>query len=121
MGIDKGVGQDGKNAATIKSIDEHIDGFGTLMQSCLADHYLGKRVRMSGLLKSKDVSEWAGFWLRIDQKGSQQSLGFTTCMMGRKTGHAGTNDWTNAKSFWMFHSMLSFGWGLAVRYRTDLV
>ncbi len=98
MGIDKGVGQDGKNAATIKSIDEHIDGFGTLMQSCLADHYLGKRVRMSGLLKSKDVVEWAGFWLRIDQKGSQQSLGFDNMHDGKEDrSMTGTNDWTKCE------------------------
>jgi hypothetical protein len=32
MGIDKGAGQDGKNAATIKSIEKMIKGFGTLMQ-----------------------------------------------------------------------------------------
>ncbi len=98
MGIDKGAGQDGKNAATIKSIDENINGFGTLMQSCLADQYLGKRVRMSGLLKSKDVSDWAGFWLRIDQKGSQQSLGFDNMHDGKEDkSMTGTNDWTKCE------------------------
>src|SRR5688572_22511177 len=53
MSIDKGAGQDGKNAATIKSIDKMIDGFGTLMQQCKPDKYLGKRVRMTGLVKSE--------------------------------------------------------------------
>lgn len=98
MGIDKGAGQDGKNAATIKSIDENINGFGTLMQSCLADQYLGKRVRMSGLLKSKDVSDWAGFWLRIDKKGSQESLGFDNMHDGKEDkSMTGTNDWTKCE------------------------
>ena len=60
MGIDKGAGQNGTNAATIKSIDKKIDGFGTLMQNCLPDNYIGKRVRMSGFLKTKDVSDWSG-------------------------------------------------------------
>lgn len=98
MGIDMGAGQDGKNAATIKSIDETISGFGTLMQICLADHYLGKRVRMSGLLKSKDVSDWAGFWLRIDQKGGQQSLDFDNMHDGKEDKSLkGTNDWTKCE------------------------
>jgi len=67
MGTDKGAGRDGKNAATIKSTAKKISGFGTLMQQCLPDKYLGKRVRMSGYMKSKDVDSWAGFWFRVDQ------------------------------------------------------
>jgi hypothetical protein len=50
MGVDKGAGQDGKNAATIKSNKDKIKGFGTLMQNALPDNYLGKRVRMSAML-----------------------------------------------------------------------
>ncbi len=74
MGIDKGAGQDGKNAATIKSIDKKIIGFGTLMQDCLPDKYLGKRIRMSGYMKSKDVNDWAGFWLRVDNELSFDNM-----------------------------------------------
>lgn len=76
MGIAKGAGEDGKNCATIKSIDKVIEGFGTLMQQCLPGKYLGKRVRMSGIVKSENVSAWAGLWLRVDQAGSTQSLSF---------------------------------------------
>ncbi len=76
MGIDKGAGQSGKNAATIKSKDFTIDGFGTLMQQSSPDKYLGKRVRMTGYVKTENVASWAGLWLRIDQSGSQQPLSF---------------------------------------------
>ncbi|HCS19171.1 MAG TPA: hypothetical protein DIW47_01175 [Bacteroidetes bacterium] len=95
MGIDKGSGQDGKNAATIKSTAKKIKGFGTLMQNCKPDNYLGKRVRMSGLVKTKDVSDWAGLWFRIDQKGTNESLGFDNMHDG-KTDRSikGTTDWT---------------------------
>jgi len=94
MGIDKGAGQDGKNAATIKSTDKKISGFGTLMQNCLPDNYLGKRVRMSGLLKTKDVSDWAGLWFRIDDKGEGGSLGFDNMKDGKKDRSVkGTTDW----------------------------
>ena len=87
--VESGVG---KNCATIKSISKKIDGFGTLMQSCLPDKYLGKRVRMSGYLKSKDVAEWAGFWMRVDQPNSTplNSLSFDN-MEDRAI--KGTTDW----------------------------
>lgn len=95
MGIDKGAAQDGKNAATIKSMEENIEGFGTLMQNCLADNYTGKRVRMSGMMKSNDVADWAGFWFRIDKKGSTETLGFDNMHDGKTDRSVkGTTAWT---------------------------
>ena len=91
MGIDKGAGKDGKNAATIKSIDKKIEGFGTLMQQSKPDKYLGKRIRMTGFVKSENVSTWAGLWFRVDQAGSQQSLSFDN--MGDRP-IKGTTGWT---------------------------
>jgi len=44
-----------------------VDGFGTLMQQFTAEQYLGKRVRLSGVVKSQEVAEWAGLWLRVDK------------------------------------------------------
>ena len=76
MGLDKGAGQNSKNAATIKSIDKKIEGFGTLMQQSNPEKYLGKRVRMTGYVKSENITSWAGLWLRVDQSGSQQPLSF---------------------------------------------
>ena len=97
MGIDKGAGQDGKNAATIKSIDKKIKGFGTLMQNSLPDKYLGKRVRISGYLKTKDVSDWSGLWLRIDRKDGGR-LGFDNMHDGKKERSIkGTSDWTKCE------------------------
>ena len=91
MGIDKGSGQDGKNAATIKSIDKKIDGFGTLMQQSKPDKFLGKRVRMTGFVKSENVLNWAGIWLRVDETDSKQPLSFDN-MSDRPI--KGTTDWT---------------------------
>src|ERR1017187_3860125 len=84
MGIDKGAGKDGKNAATIKSIDKKIEGFGTLMQDRLPGKYLGKRIRMTGMLKTKDVSDWAGLWLRIDTKEPIKAVIFDNMHDGKK-------------------------------------
>ena len=94
MGVDKGVGKDGKNAATIRSIDKKIDGFGTLMQDCLPGQYLGQRIRMTGLFKAKDVSDWAGLWLRIDTKTPTKAAVFDNMHDGKKDiSVKGTTDW----------------------------
>lgn len=90
MGVDAGAGQSGKNAATIKSIESVSNGFGTLMQNSSASKYLGKRIRMTGYMKAKDVKSWAGFWLRVDKTGSQTSLAFDN-MQNRAV--QGTTDW----------------------------
>lgn len=94
MGTDKGAGQNGLNAATIKSIDKQITGFGTLMQQSMPGAYLGKRVRMTGYMKSSKVTSWAGLWLRVDQAGSTQSLSFDN-MSDRPI--KGTTEWTKCE------------------------
>ena len=93
MGINKGAGQDGKNAATIKSIPKKISkyDFGTLMQTCKAEKYIGKRIRMTGFIKSTDLSDWAGLWLRVDQYGSREDLAFDNM---EDRGIKGTTAWT---------------------------
>ena len=91
MGIEKGAGQNGKNAATIKSIDKKIDGFGTLMRQCVPDKYLGKRIKMTAFVKTENVKNWAGLWLRVDQAGSNQPLSFDN-MSDRPI--KGSTNWT---------------------------
>lgn len=90
MYADKHIAQEGKCCATIKSTYENISGFGTLMQSCKPGKYLGKRIKMTGYVKSKDVKNWAGLWLRVDQLGSNSSLSFDN-MQDRAI--KGTTDW----------------------------
>lgn len=94
MGIDKGAGQNGDNAATIKSIDPKIDGFGTLMQDFQPGKYLDKRIRLTGLLKTKDVSNWAGLWVRIDTKTSVKAVVFDNMLNGKiDRSVKGTTNW----------------------------
>ena len=57
-------------SAYLKSKENVTDGFGTLMQNFSANNYLGKSVRLSAFVKSEDVKDWAGLWMRVD-KGSQ--------------------------------------------------
>jgi hypothetical protein len=41
-------------------------GFGTLMQSISATRYAGRRVRFAAAVRTHEVSDWAGLWLRVD-------------------------------------------------------
>lgn len=94
MGLDSAVQKDGKVAATIKSVDANIDGFGTLMSTSLPDQYLGKRIRMSGYLRTKDVSDWSGYWLRVDGGDPQAALEFDNMHDGKTDRSVtGTTDW----------------------------
>lgn len=89
MGLDEKGGIDKGKCATIQSKDSTINGFGTLMQSVSADSFKGKMVRMSGYIKSADVKEWAGFWMRIDLKN--QEMGDFDNMENRSV--KGSTDW----------------------------
>lgn len=97
MFVDSSAAKDGKNAASIKSIpdEEPTEGFGTLMQTIKADKFLGKRIRMSGYIKSKNVTEWSGFWLRVDNVDYTKALAFDNMRDG-KTDRAvrGTSNWS---------------------------
>lgn len=94
MGLDSAVQKDGKVAATIKSIDANIDGFGTLMSTSLPDQYLGKRIRLSGYLRTKDVSDWSGYWMRVDGGDPLVALEFDNMHDGKTDRSVtGTTDW----------------------------
>ena len=91
IGVDKSVYKTGNSSAFLESTDKKIDGFGTLMQTCLADEYLGKRIKMTAYVKSNAVSDWAGMWLRVDSKEQGKSLSFDN-MQDRPI--KGSKDWT---------------------------
>jgi AraC family transcriptional regulator len=66
IGIDPSVTHDGKACAFIKSADEKTQGLGTLKQKISANHYLGKRLRLTVWLKTENVRDTAGLWMRVD-------------------------------------------------------
>ena len=61
------------------------------MQTCSAKKYAGKRVRMSALVKSNNVDDWAGIWFRVDQFKSKEPLAFDN-MQNRPI--KGTSNWS---------------------------
>jgi hypothetical protein len=89
QGIDANVTFDGNKSAYLKSKEQEVEGFGTLMQKFRANIYHGKRLRFSAYVKAEEVEGWAGLWMRID--GSQGAmLGFDN-MQTRPI--KGTIDW----------------------------
>jgi hypothetical protein len=69
-GVDTEQTYQGLMSAFVKSKQSSVHGFGTLMQTVLAEQYKGKRVRLSGVVKSQDVAGWAGLWMRVDEGNS---------------------------------------------------
>ncbi len=53
-------------AAYLMAVKPESGRFGTLIQAIEADDYLGTRVRLSAWIKTKDVTGWAGMWMRVD-------------------------------------------------------
>jgi hypothetical protein len=65
------------------------NGMGTLMQETDAATYRGKHAHLSAFVRTSDVKEWTGLWLRIDGQAGK-SLGIDN-MSDR--GIQGTSDW----------------------------
>ncbi len=75
-GVDQTAIYNGLPSSFLKAKADQ-DGFGTLMQSFTAAKFQGQRVRMSGYVKSENVTRWAGLWVRVDGPGTQsQPLAF---------------------------------------------
>jgi hypothetical protein len=81
--------EDGGTVAYLRALEESPTGFGTLMQTISADGHRGQRIRMSGSVRSENVSNWAGMWMRID--GSDEApLKFDNM---RDRPISGSRDW----------------------------
>ncbi|MEM7350791.1 MAG: hypothetical protein AAF657_08295 [Acidobacteriota bacterium] len=92
MGTDTEVSAVGDSSSTIRSIKKRINGFGTLMQKIPAAEYHGKRIRLSGFMKTEGVKDWACFWLRVDGHKRKKMLAFDN--MKRRLIRGTREDWT---------------------------
>jgi hypothetical protein len=79
----------GQACGSVKSTGDGAKGFGTLTQGFLADNYQGKRLRMSGFVKTEGVEGWAGLWMRVDGK-DKTDLAFDNMS---KRSIKGSTDW----------------------------
>ena len=93
LGLLPGVVQDGHRVARLRLRGDvsQPSGFGALMQSIAATRYRRRRVRLSALLRTHEVTGWAGLWLRVD--GPREPL-LIDNMHDRPVRH--TTDWAEA-------------------------
>jgi len=75
MGIAEGAGENGKNAATIRSVRPDVVGYGRLMQTFSSEKYKGKRLKLTGYLRTKKVDKWAGLVMRVMGKTTNPVTG----------------------------------------------
>ncbi len=88
--LDSTVVYEGRYAACLKSKKKKAPDFATLRQGIDCDLYVGKKVKMSGYLKTEDVRNWASLWLRVDDV-NRRVMSFDN--MSRRA-LSGTKDWT---------------------------
>ena len=89
MGVDK----QSAGTALIESIAEG-DGFATLMQSIVAERFVGQKVRLKASLKTRDVAGSAVIWFRVDGERGRV-LRFDNLEQRKAQGPLnGSNDWT---------------------------
>ncbi len=89
MAIFTDFSHSGKQCAQIRAKEPNIDGFGTLMQTIDACGYTGSRIQLTGFIKSSELVDWAGLWMRVD--ADSQIVGFDN-MQNRAI--KGDSDWT---------------------------
>ena len=87
--VDHEVTHGGRASMSMRSIVAKPGTFRSVTQFVKADAYRGKRVRFAGYLKTRDVTDWCGLWLRVD--GPSQMLAFDNM---HSLALKGTNDWT---------------------------
>lgn len=89
VGVDRNETVGGLPSAYVQSIGSSVDGFGGMMQTTSAEAYVGKRVRLSGWIKTEEANDGGGrLWLRVD--GQQAGLQFDN-MNNRPV--KGTTEW----------------------------
>lgn len=88
IGVDKTISVSGGSSAFIESIRK-TSSFAGLLQTAKVGSFQGKRIRMSGWVRSEDVKGWAGLWFRVDAP-TRKAIGFDN-MVDRPI--KGTNDW----------------------------
>jgi len=86
--VDRQTKMNDKVSACIEATADDTPSFASLYQDFSSQNYKGKKVKFSGFVKTKDVSDWSGIWMRVDD--SNQVLAFDNMEDRRITG---TNDW----------------------------
>jgi hypothetical protein len=79
----------GKAAHFIRYKGGDAGDFGTLMQMVSPKNYAGKRVRFQAMVRTRDVGNWAGLWMKADTP-ARRSAAFYNSQDKPVTG---SSDW----------------------------
>ncbi len=90
VGTDNSTFESGSSSAYIISSNTTGKEFGNLMQAISAKEYLGKRLQLTGWIKTENVTGRCQMWMRIDGKKQGEMLSFDNMGMRPITG---TTDW----------------------------
>ena len=93
-GVDKTVVKDGKPSAQIATTNILKEGT-SMCQVFSAEKYKGKRVKLSGYLKTEGAEASAGLWLRVDGKNTN-GLAYA-CLPGGYASLRGDTDWQDVR------------------------
>jgi hypothetical protein len=93
IGRDQITKQAGVASARLKATQSNPAGFASMMQVCAADRFRGKRLRLSGWLKTENVGRRAGFWLRVDGLSAGKSVPLAVDAM-KDRPILGSHDWS---------------------------
>lgn len=92
--LDSKVFQNGQNSALLESVNESQSDFYTLMQTMTVKDFSGKRVKMTGFIKSEGTNVMGSMWIRIDDIGNKVTADFDNMMDRPVTGNS---DWTKCE------------------------
>lgn len=79
-----------KEVYYLKSIENVESGFGTIMKQIQPGEYLGKRIRLTGNIKTENIITYTGMWMRVDGKTPGVMLSFDNMSTRPITG---TTEW----------------------------
>ncbi|MCM3784614.1 AraC family transcriptional regulator [Neobacillus mesonae] len=94
MGIDRNNVHQGSTSGFLKSLTPMVNGaFATMMQQFKAEKFKGKRMRLSGFVKTENVKEYCGLWMRVDSH-SEDVLQFDNMHDRRIIGNTNWNHYS---------------------------
>lgn len=67
IGVDPRTFHQGRVSGFLRSVTtQGLEEFGTMMQQFKAQRFTGKRFRLSAFIKTKNVQQFVGMWMRVD-------------------------------------------------------
>lgn len=95
MEITSSMKHTGSHCAMIKYVSTGApSGFGTFMQMHKPGAWAGKKLKMTGYVKTENVADWCGMWCRVDGADGKEMVDFDN-MQDRPL--KGSTDWTKCE------------------------